>query len=245
MNRSMSKETFIEKACKIHGNSFDYTNTIYNSSEYYIKIVCNTCKTIIKLIASNHLYCSKAGNGCKTCSFNKQRKTTEEFIEESIKIHGNKYDYSESIYLNAKTKIKILCKLCKSYFDIKPPQHTSAKHGCPKCKLSHGESKVSQVLEKFDINYKPQKTFPECVGKINLLKFDFYLPDYNLCIEYDGKQHFDKKSKFWSQSNIDNDNIKNKFCFDNNIKLLRIHFMDYSRIEEILINFLDRTGNAK
>ena len=74
--------------------------------------------------------------------------------------------------------------------------------------------------------------------KIKPLPFDFYLPNYNICIEYDGEQHF-KPIKYFGgqkafQSQQQKDEIKNKYCQDNKIKLIRISYMDYDNIEKIL-----------
>ena len=72
--------------------------------------------------------------------------------------------------------------------------------------------------------------------------FDFYLPNFNLCIEYDGLQHF-KSVKYWGgiegfKKLKKHDKIKNKFCKSNNIKLLRIKYTKFNKIEEILTKFL-------
>ena len=63
---------------------------------------------------------------------------------------------------------------------------------CGRCKTSRGEEKVKEVLDKLKITYKQQYTFKDCINPNTgyLLRFDFYLPDYNCCIEYDGIQHF-------------------------------------------------------
>lgn len=111
------------------------------------------------------------------------------------------------------------------------------------CLISKGEEKVQYVLEKKQISYIKQYTFDDCRNpKTNcLLKFDFYLPDYNYCIEYDGIQHFDyRKSKIsWNtKENFEQtqyrDNLKNQYCKDHNIKLVRIPYWDYNKIDEII-----------
>ncbi len=66
-------------------------------------------------------------------------------------------------------------------------------------------------------------TFENCKN-VNLLKFDFYLPLYNTLIEIDGKQHYDKNSMFFDEKIANRDYIKNKFCIDNNLKLIRIRY---------------------
>lgn len=87
------------------------------------------------------------------------------------------------------------------------------------------------------IEYIKQKSFEGCVYK-NKMQFDFFLPDFNLCIEFDGIQHFRPIEYFGGinalNEQINKDNIKNKFCYNNNIKLIRIPYYEYDNIEKIL-----------
>lgn len=111
------------------------------------------------------------------------------------------------------------------------------KSGCPICNVSKGEIIITNYLINHNIEYVPQKKFNGCISK-KKLSFDFYLPDHNILIEFDGIQHFQyinffhKKSTF--EYTIIKDNIKLKFCFENKIKLLRITYEEIDFIEEIL-----------
>ena len=135
----------------------------------------------------NHL----KGQGCPVCNIedlaNTKRLSTKEVIKLSSKIHDNKYDYSLLIYKNNKTKIKIICPIHGEF--LQSPIIHMIGSGCPKCNTSKGESKIVKYLNDNQIDYLHQKTFDECKYK-NKLRFDFYLPKYNLAIEYDGEQHF-------------------------------------------------------
>lgn len=81
--------------------------------------------------------------------------------------------------------------------------------------------------------------FDNCKYK-NKLPFDFYLPDYNICIEYDGLQHYESIEYFGGEKNyklrIEKDKIKTKYCQDNNIILERIIYSDniIEKLENIL-----------
>lgn len=74
-------------------------------------------------------------------------------------------------------------------FEQSPNDHLGKKTGCPICKESNGENIVRKYLSDNHIKYIPQHRFKDCRDK-NPLPFDFYLPKYNTCIEYDGEQHF-------------------------------------------------------
>lgn len=110
--------------------------------------------------------------------------------------------------------------------------HKVISCGCSK--LSSGEYKIKELLESLNLSFEMQKTFYNCKNpKTNTkLRFDFYLPDYNCCIEYDGEQHY-KETTMCSDSLSDRqfrDNIKNKFCKDNEIKLIRIPYTDFKKL---------------
>ncbi len=127
--------------------------------------------------------------------------------------------------MRKKTNIEFIshAKLVHGQFNQMPNAHLSGQ-GCPGCNLSKGEDRVEKYLQSNSIEYIRQYKFDECKNK-KKLPFDFYLPDINLAIEYDGEQHFNPV--FGDEAFIRtqfNDNIKNKFCDDNNIKLIRIKY---------------------
>lgn len=103
---------------------------------------------------------------------------------------------------------------------------------------SLGEEKIRLILKQNNISFECQKRFDDCCN-INPLPFDFYLPDYNCCIEYDGKQHFENNCGWGEklQTIQFRDNIKNQYCKDNKIKLIRIPYYDYNLLNiEYLLN---------
>lgn len=114
------------------------------------------------------------------------------------------------------------------------------------CILSKGEEKIKIILQDLGIKYQVQKTFEDCVNPKTgaKLKFDFYLLDYNCCIEYDGEQHF--KKTFYSKDNLksrqERDAIKDKYCKDKNIKLIRIKYTDFNKMNNNYI--LERLKNV-
>ena len=110
------------------------------------------------------------------------------------------------------------------------------------CEFSQGETKTQKVLENLGISFIKNKTFDDCRNPIThrLLKFDFYLPDYNCCIEYDGEQHY-KEVPVFKGSLKDTqyrDSIKNKYCEYHKIQLIRIPYWEKNNINENFI--LDR-----
>lgn len=107
---------------------------------------------------------------------------------------------------------------------------------CPKCMYSKGESRVLEVLEKFNLKSETQKKFADLLGCGGAhLMYDFYLPDFNLLIEYDGEFHF---HKYYEEQNYEiqqvHDRLKNEYAQRKGIELLRIPYWDFENIEKIL-----------
>ena len=166
-----------------------------------------------------------------------KKKTNEEFKKEVHDLVENEYTVLGE-YINNSTKIKIKHNKCDYEYEVRPRDFLQG-YRCPKCNESKGEKIISKWLDKNLIKYEKEKKFPDCKYKKEL-RFDFYLEDYNICIEYDGIQHFRPKSfggqnkdKEFKLTQI-RDNIKTKYCEDNNIKLIRIKYTDYDNIEKIL-----------
>ena len=159
-------------------------------------------------------------------------------INKAKKIHGDLYDYSLiNNYENMVKKEKIICKKHGVFYQSMG-QHIYSKHGCPKCRESKGEKKIRLYLEEKKILYISQKKFKECKNKREL-PFDFYLPELNICIEYDGEQHYKSFEYFGGEEKflqtLLNDIIKTEFCDNNNIKLIRYKYdeeIDFSKIKK-------------
>lgn len=119
--------------------------------------------------------------------------------------------------------------------------------GCPSCNSSKGEKQVEEYLKENLIPYKAQHTFNGCRYK-KKLPFDFYLPTLNVAIEYDGIQHFEPVEVFGGKESFElqviKDNIKNIYCKDKGIKLIRIPYT-VDDIGEFLDEGLKQTKQAK
>jgi len=219
MPKKLTTYDFINKANKIHHNVYDYSLVDYVNTNTKVKIICNI-HGVFEQRPCSHI---KQKHGCPYCAKNK-KLSTEVFIREAKKIHKNKYDYSLSEYVDCcSTKIKIICPN-HGIFEQKPYSHLQG-FGCKMCNVSKGELRIKKILEEEKIKYIQQHSFPDCKNKFPL-KFDFYLPKLNVCIEYDGYQHFQPHWGDHSGKNFiktkERDEIKNKYCTENNIKLIRI-----------------------
>ena len=185
-------------------------------------------------------YSTLQGYGCPKCAGNLKKTHSEYILDLSIK--NSDIEVIEQ-YINAKTPILHRCKIDGYEWKI-APSNVLCGQGCPQCQESNGEKRIRYWLDEHNLSYIYQKTFAECRYKKEL-PFDFYLPDLNVLIEYDGQQHFKPidfagKGEEWAIEQLKitqhRDEIKNQYCANNNIKLLRIPY--FKNIEEELEKFL-------
>jgi very-short-patch-repair endonuclease len=225
MSIKINPKKIVENFNKIHSNFYDYSLVKYENYKSKIEIIC-PIHGVFKQRTYNHL----CGQGCPLCGkerVQKKRKTgLEDFIKKSSKTHNNIYDYSLVVYKNAKTKVKIICPL-HGVYEKTPDNHIRLGSGCPSCRNSVGELKVQNFLIDNRIDYLREYIFKECKN-ISYLRFDFYLPKHNICIEYDGKQHYKPIEKWGGLDNLEkikkNDKIKDDFCLKKGIKLIRLNY---------------------
>lgn len=226
-----TNEHVINQAKKTHGNKYDYSLVDYIANDKKIKIICKE-HGVFEQLTYAHI---KTGQGCPRCFG--LYKTSEQFISDSKIIHGNKYDYYLVDYKHSKRKVKIKCQT-HGMFEQTPNMHLKGQ-GCPICRESSGEREIRTYLIKHSVKYIQQYKFINC-RNVQELPFDFYLPELNICIEYDGIQHYKPISAFGGEKGFlatkINDEIKTKYCDKNNIKLLRIGFNE--NIYNSLNNFL-------
>lgn len=212
------KKDYVRKCKEKHNNKYDYSLIKYKNARERVKIICPEHG-----IFQQGLYDHLKGDGCPYCSGKKMN--TELFIKKSKLIHNDKYDYELTKYESTLKEVQIICKK-HGIFKQKPNIHLSG-HGCPICKMSNKENEIISYLIENRIKYEYQKTFNGCKYKYKLY-FDFYIPEYNFCIEYNGVQHYKPCSYFggvdaYNKTKI-RDKIKKEFCKRNNIKLCTISY---------------------
>lgn len=225
---------------KKHSN--EYIQSLVESRGYKLLEPYVNKRTKLKLECPNGHYHEirldsfQNGSGCKECM--RERMTNDlNFVKRNIKNKGFELigDYTSS---HNKTKFK--CN--KGHTFISSYDHiVNGCSSCPICSGSSGEQRISNFLESKNIDFIPQFRFDDC-KYYNQLPFDFYIPSMNILIEYDGELHYKVIDHF---GGIDRylegklrDEIKDKYCNENNIKLIRIPYWEKDNIELILENEL-------
>ena len=210
---------FIDRSIKVHGLKYNYSKSNYVDYRTPLLIICPIHGEFYQ---SPNKHISKQ-RGCPMCGNIKKStsktKTTKQFIEESIKVHGLKYNYSKTEYTHSQKILTIICPIHGKFQQI-ANDHLRG-HGCPICNQSKLEKMVEDKLDELNVEYIKQY-------KINnsRQRFDFYLPKHNIAIECQGKQHFEPIEHFGGEKEfekiLDRDKKKYTFCEKNNIKLYYI-----------------------
>lgn len=216
VKKILTTNQFIEKAKQIHGNKYDYSKAQYVLSAVKTCIICPMHGDFL-ITPNNHL----RGKGCPKCVG--KNKTTEEFIKQCREIHGDKYDYSKVNYVNAKTKICIICPEHGEFWQT-PNKHLAGE-GCPQCKSSVLETKIRRMLIENNIPFEREYS-NSFLGR---QRIDFFIPNKKIGIECQGRQHYLDNGYYFNnkQNNQEEfdliqkrDFLKHKKCSENDVTLL-------------------------
>ncbi len=219
-------------------------NLILLSKEYKgvaipILVKCKKCDHIFSPTVHN----LKRGTGCPNCyDMNRGKSNIIPYEERLNYVRSFNFDIitPKEKYINGGQDIIIECDEGHEYKTTMNEFYTGNR--CPSCRKSKGEVSISRVLNDNNIKYIEQYRFNDCAFK-RKLPFDFYLPEYNCCIEFDGKQHYilgGFGGDLWDFVDIKiRDTVKNEYCKNKNIKLIRIPYWNTENIEEILIKELE------
>lgn len=215
---------------------YDFSkNDEINTQKQKIKVICEKhgeFETTPDSVLHKH--------GCRECQYEKLREkfsfNEDEIIEMAKNVHGNKYSYDKSVYLNMDTPFTIICNKHGEFYQT-PYKHIKCKQGCPMCVQSHLEEEVAFSLKKNDIEYSYEHHF----NWLGLQSIDFYLPQYNVAIECQGEQHYKPIKQFGGSDGFikskERDQRKKKLCEENGVKLL--YFTHYKNVVEDEVTFKD------
>lgn len=209
-----------------------------------IEVRCKVCKK--EWVTYPMRLKAPKSKGCTDCNAEKRRIEMEKEFKEYLKTR----DDLEMIgnfkrnYLKAKFK----CRICdKEWSSI--PDDIKKNYGCPFCKLSKGEKGIEKYLKEKGIEYISQWSEHNCIYK-KRLRFDFYLPELNLVIEFQGKQHYEYIPFFHrTKKNYLNcqmrDLRKKEYCKEHKINYLEISYLEQENISYILDHYLYENSNLK
>lgn len=185
---------------------------------------------------------------CPECTkielHNKQAKSNEQFLKELAEANPTLIPLEP--YYNDHTKILVRCSVHNYEWYVAPNKILHRHTGCPKCVAYKNEQKLFSILKKYGYEVEPQKRFKDCKDK-KPLPFDAYVEELNLLIEYDGEQHYIpiRRGNMSYKQAVEqlrivqkHDEIKNQYCLDNNILLIRIPYWESDNMELFLLSKL-------
>ena len=236
-----NESTLIREIYDVVGEEYEYISG-YTSSLEKFNIKHVVCGNEYKVTSGKFF---NRGQRCPKC-FGNKTKTTEEFKEEVRELVGDEY-FVVGEYETAKKYILMRHDECMHEYNVVPYAFIAGNR-CPKCSSSKGEKRILEYLALNKLDYKHQYRIPSCKSAYPL-PFDFGVfkkGKLELIIEYDGEQHYEPMRFNNSMSRFEktklHDKIKDDYCFDNNIPLLRIPYWDFENIEEILFDKLVESG---
>ena len=236
--RRKTNEQFLQEMEDRHPELI--VNSEYISSNIKVNCTCKICGHTDDYYPATLTH---GTGGCFICGNKKISEaltmSEEEFIKKLTEENSN--IFVRGGYKNDSSHVNVGCKICGYEW---APIAKSLLHGtgCPNCSLSHGERTIAQYLNSYNIKYIQQKTFENLVGIGNCaLSYDFYIPLYNLLIEYQGEYHdgtVPTQTEFDFLRQQEHDKRKRNYAKTHNIQLLEIWYWDFDRIYEILNNTL-------
>ena len=242
-NKSITKEEFLKKSIEVHGDRYDYSKVEYKNATTKVCIICPIHGEFWQKPVSH-----MKGQGCLKCGASrraeKKKLTTDVFIKRAKDKHGDKYDYSKVEYVNANTKVCIICPEHGEFWQ-KPFDHLGGR-GCYVCNRNGGqieESLYQYFLSKYNIVERNVKF--DWLGRQSI---DIYLPEYKIGIEYQGEQHFLPFNYMGGEDGLKHrkelDELKNKLCRENGVLLLYV-VPDKYKTNDLIYNDKNTYTDAK
>ena len=237
--RRKTNETFLEEVSIAAPNVQILEE--YNGANSKMKVRCKKCGHEWYSTPTSLLM----GNECKPCAMkyvqNYRIKSHEKFLQE-IKERNINADTFEVIskYTKYYEPVRCKCLVCGEEWETMAVNLLRKNSGvcCPYCSMSIPEGKIRHYLKEHGIEYTPQKKYADLIGPGGrLLRYDFYLPDYNLLVEYQGEYH-DRSVPHMTDHDweyqVERDSLKREYAKEHNIPLLEIWYWDFDNIEQIL-----------
>jgi predicted nucleic-acid-binding Zn-ribbon protein len=210
--KKLNTEEFILRAKRVHGDIYDYSETAYVKNGLKVKIICKEHGPFLQT-PNGHLN----KRGCEYCGIFRrsvtQLMTQKDFIEKSKIVHGNKYDYAETVYVNSESKVDIICSIHGKFIQ-KANDHLN-KHGCFQCGIENGHIKQIKDVEIL-------------IRQFVKVHNNYY--DYNL-IDYQGARVpveiiCPKHGSFWQTSNNHLNGGHCPKCGNNNVSKPEVWWLD-------------------
>ena len=224
----LSKDEFIKRANEVHGNKYDYSLVNYKDTRTKVEIICKEHGSFFQS-PNKHMQ----GNGCPACGRERTAEhnflTLDDFIRKAKNVHGDKYDYSKSLYTGADSKMEIICEKHGKFLQT-PHNHLKGTN-CPSCGASVSKPEIKLV--SFIRSFYKGEIITNSKNIIPPMELDIYVPSLNLAIEFNGgywhSEKFKPKDYHLGKYNL---------CKNKNIRPISIWEWEYLKDKDKIENFI-------
>lgn len=220
-NHKKTDAEFKKIVFNLVGSEYTFLDNYVNNYTK-LKVKHNKCGHIYKVLPSNFL----KGARCYYC-YGNPRKTNDQFKKEIFGLVGDEYTFLDA-YVNNNTKLKVKHNKCGHTYEVIPGGFLQG-HRCPYCNMPKEEKIIAKILNNFNINYEPQKTFDDLQDK-SYLSYDFYIPSQSILIEYQGIQHYESVDHFGGESGFKyqqkHDKMKSDYAKSHKYNLIAVPYTE-------------------
>ena len=224
----LSRDEFINRANEVHGERYDYSLVDYLDTKTKVEIICKEHGSFLQT-PNKHMQ----GRGCPSCGRERTIEhnflTLDDFIKRARNVHGNRYDYSDSIYTSADSKMKIICEKHGKFLQT-PHNHLKGTN-CPSCGASVSKPEIK--LKDFIRSFYKGEIITNSKNIIPPMELDIYVPTLNLAIEFNGG--------YWHSERFKDKNYhlhKYNLCKEKGIRLVSIWEWEYLKDRDKIENFI-------
>ena len=224
----LSEDEFIKRANSVHGNKYDYSSVDYKDTRTKIEIICKEHGSFFQS-PNKHMQ----GNGCPTCGRERTIEhnflTLDDFIKRARNVHGDRYDYSKSLYTGAYSKMEIICEKHGKFLQT-PHNHLKGTN-CPSCGASVSKPEIK--LKDFIRSFYKGEIITNSKNIIPPMELDIYVPSLNLAIEFNGG--------YWHSEKFKDKNYhlrKYNLCKEKDIRLVSIWEWEILKDKDKIENFI-------
>ena len=240
--RRMDPKEFLKRAAQIHGTTYDFSKTKYVNMTTKVTVTCpqhgDFCISPIKLVHEGKgcPECGKAKRGIRLTNINPGAaagavsiaKHAKLFVQKARAVHGDKYDYSETVYTGAKKKVRVKCPK-HGAFDQVAEKHIKRAHGCPRCgQKSAPEEALAAFLSRFTTVEQRNRTL------IAPKELDIYLPEHRIAVEFCGMYWHSHGDKADEKKNKLRHAEKHRLCAEQGIRLITLYETEWSERPETI-----------
>ena len=223
---------FKQEVKNLVGDDYTFLD-FYASNKTKLRVKHNKCGNIYK-VKPNDFF---SGHRCPYCA-GYMNKTNIQFKQEVYNLVGTEYVFLDE-YVANKAKLRVKHNKCNNIYEVTPSDFLQG-YRCPYCNSPKGEVSINKILKSLGIKYEYQKTFDDLKDS-RLLSYDFYIPDQNILIEYQGIQHYHPVDIFGGVSQFKlqqkHDKMKASYARDNNYNLIAVPYTEdtFSKIKKYLL----------